>query len=60
MQVLTGVVAAVLLFRYAVKAWVYWALPKVSTPGRIWGLEDLFFVLGFCCDVTHMSFVWKR
>ncbi|KFY34308.1 hypothetical protein V494_06880 [Pseudogymnoascus sp. VKM F-4513 (FW-928)] len=42
--VLTGVVALVLIFRFVVKAWVYWALPKVSSPERIWGLEDLIFL----------------
>lgn len=59
-QVLTAICGVVLIFRYSVKAWVYWVLPKVSVPERVWGLEDFFFLLGYACDIVHMSFIWKR
>ncbi|RMD41472.1 hypothetical protein DV735_g3636, partial [Chaetothyriales sp. CBS 134920] len=57
--VLTGFVFLVLAFRYAVKAWVAWLLPTVSKPERVWGLEDLFYGLGYAFDVVHMVFIWK-
>jgi hypothetical protein len=56
---LTGLVAAVLLFRYGVKAWVYFALPTVSSPERVWGLEDIFYAVGFVFDILHMSLIQK-
>jgi hypothetical protein len=59
-QVLTAVVAVVLLFRFIVKAWVYWALPKVSSPERIWGLEDAIFLFAYACDILHMVLIQKR
>ncbi|KAH8689186.1 hypothetical protein BGW36DRAFT_433950 [Talaromyces proteolyticus] len=60
---LTGLVGVVLIFRLAMKAWVRWALPQVSAPGRVWGLEDGFFVFGYAADVLHMtliqhSYIW--
>ncbi|KFY72358.1 hypothetical protein V499_07497 [Pseudogymnoascus sp. VKM F-103] len=57
--VLTGVVALVLLFRFVVKAWVYWALPKVSSPERVWGLEDLIFLFAYACEILHMCLIQK-
>ncbi|CAI7593245.1 hypothetical protein N7533_011485 [Penicillium manginii] len=54
---LTGVVGVALLFRYAVKAWVRWALPQVTAPGRIWGIEDMFFLVAYGFDVTHIIFI---
>ncbi|CAI7635442.1 unnamed protein product [Penicillium pancosmium] len=54
---LTGVVGVALLFRYAVKSWVRWALPQVTAPGRIWGIEDMFFLVAYGFDVTHMTFI---
>ncbi|KAJ5248627.1 hypothetical protein N7468_000078 [Penicillium chermesinum] len=53
--VLTAIVGAALLFRYAVKAWIRWALPQVSVPERIWGIEDLFFLAAYGCDIAHMT-----
>ncbi|KAJ5827824.1 hypothetical protein N7447_004587 [Penicillium robsamsonii] len=55
--VLTSIVGAALLFRYAVKVWVRWALPQVTAPERIWGLEDLFFLVAWGFDITHMIFI---
>ncbi|KAJ5359840.1 hypothetical protein N7517_009031 [Penicillium concentricum] len=55
--VLTAIVGVALLFRYAVKAWVRWALPQVTAPGRIWGIEDLFFLVAWGFDITHMIFI---
>ncbi|KAF7713418.1 Uncharacterized protein PECH_001573 [Penicillium ucsense] len=55
--VLTIVVGITLLFRYAVKSWVRFALPQVSAPGRIWGYEDLFFLAGFVLDLGHMVMI---
>ncbi|OJJ43679.1 hypothetical protein ASPZODRAFT_136142 [Penicilliopsis zonata CBS 506.65] len=54
---LTGIVGVVLLFRYSVKAWIRWALPQVTAPERVWGLEDLFFLIGYGFDLAHMSIV---
>ncbi|KAJ5226598.1 uncharacterized protein N7469_006604 [Penicillium citrinum] len=54
---LTGVVGVALLFRYAIKSWVRWALPQVTAPGRIWGIEDLFFLVAYGFDITHMTFI---
>ncbi|CAG7930363.1 unnamed protein product [Penicillium olsonii] len=55
--VLTSVVGVALLFRYAIKIWVRWALPQVTAPGRVWGIEDLFFLVAYGFDVTHMTFI---
>ncbi|OQD80070.1 hypothetical protein PENANT_c039G06489 [Penicillium antarcticum] len=57
--VLTAVVGVALLFRYAIKIWVRWALPQVTAPGRVWGIEDLFFLVAYGFDVTHMAFIQK-
>lgn len=57
---LTGLVGVVLLFRYGVKAWIQFVLPKVAAPPRVWGLEDLFFALGFAFDVGHMVMIQLR
>lgn len=58
--VLTGLVAAVLLFRVAVKLWINLALSPTSRPRRVWGFEDVFLLLGFVVDVVHMFTIWKR
>ncbi|KAJ6131003.1 hypothetical protein N7523_001463 [Penicillium sp. IBT 18751x] len=55
--VLTAIVGVALLFRYAVKAWVRWALPQVTAPGRVWGIEDLFFLIAYGFDLTHMTMI---
>ncbi|EPS31923.1 hypothetical protein PDE_06882 [Penicillium oxalicum 114-2] len=55
--IMTGVVGATLLFRYAVKSWVRFALPQVSAPGRIWGYEDLFFLAAYVLDLGHMTMI---
>ncbi|KAJ5799100.1 uncharacterized protein N7518_001168 [Penicillium psychrosexuale] len=55
--VLTSIVGVALLFRYAIKIWVRWALPQVTAPGRIWGTEDLFFLVAWGFDITHMVFI---
>ncbi|OGE48997.1 hypothetical protein PENARI_c024G08287 [Penicillium arizonense] len=57
--VLTAIVGVALLFRYAIKIWVRWALPQVTAPGRIWGIEDLFFLIAYGFDVSHMAFIQK-
>ncbi|GAM37335.1 hypothetical protein TCE0_023r07175 [Talaromyces pinophilus] len=55
--VLTGFVGVVLIFRCGIKTWVRWALPQVSAPGRIWGLEDVFFFFGYTVDILHMTLI---
>ncbi|EED15929.1 hypothetical protein TSTA_010470 [Talaromyces stipitatus ATCC 10500] len=55
--VLTCFVGVVLIFRCAIKAWVRWALPQVSAPGRIWGIEDVFFLFGYAVDLLHMTLI---
>ncbi|KAJ9616644.1 hypothetical protein H2200_000363 [Cladophialophora chaetospira] len=57
--VLTGFVFFVLSFRFGVKAWITWLLPNVSRPERVWGLEDVFFALGYAFDIGHMAMLWK-
>jgi hypothetical protein len=59
-QVLTGVVGLTLIFRYAVKSWVRFALPQVTAPERVWGFEDLFFLAGYALDIAHMSMIQLR
>lgn len=49
-----------LLFRYAVKCWVRFALPQVTAPERVWGFEDLFFLAGYILDLAHMSMIQLR
>ncbi|KAJ5186054.1 hypothetical protein N7491_006075 [Penicillium cf. griseofulvum] len=55
--VLTAIVGVALLFRFAIKVWVRWALPQVTAPGRVWGIEDLFFLVAWGFDITHMVFI---
>ncbi|KAJ5809092.1 uncharacterized protein N7503_001310 [Penicillium pulvis] len=55
--VLTVIVGLALLFRYTVKAWIRWALPQVTAPERIWGVEDLFFLVAYGFDLTHMCMI---
>ncbi|OJI98587.1 hypothetical protein ASPVEDRAFT_80228 [Aspergillus versicolor CBS 583.65] len=54
---LTGLVSAALIFRYTVKAWAGRVLPTVSSPTRIWGAEDLLFVIGYGFDIAHMTLI---
>ncbi|KAJ5549703.1 hypothetical protein N7535_002360 [Penicillium sp. DV-2018c] len=54
---LTAIVGVALLFRYGIKVWVRWALPQVTVPGRIWGIEDLFFLVAWGFDIAHMTFI---
>ncbi|PLB53916.1 hypothetical protein P170DRAFT_442127 [Aspergillus steynii IBT 23096] len=56
---LTGIVTVALIFRLGVKTWVRWLLPRVSSPERIWGLEDLLFLVGYGLDIAHMAFIQK-
>ena len=60
MQTLTAIVGVALIFRYAVKIWMRWAVPQVSAPERNWGLEDLLFLTGYAFDVIHMTTVELR
>ncbi|KAJ5691661.1 hypothetical protein N7488_012396 [Penicillium malachiteum] len=56
--VLTGVVGLALLFRYLTKTWIrFWAMPAVTAPERIWGVEDLFFLVAYGFDLAHMSLI---
>ncbi|KAL3457187.1 hypothetical protein BJX64DRAFT_293359 [Aspergillus heterothallicus] len=56
---LTAIVSVTLIFRYLVKAWASYLLPKVSSPMRIWGTEDVLFVIGYGFDIAHMVFIQK-
>ncbi|PTU17935.1 hypothetical protein P175DRAFT_0512121 [Aspergillus ochraceoroseus IBT 24754] len=56
---LTALVTVTLIFRYSVKAWVSWKLPNVSSPERIWGAEDLYYIVGYGFDIAHMAMVQK-
>ncbi|KAL3471137.1 hypothetical protein BJX99DRAFT_32926 [Aspergillus californicus] len=56
---LTAVVSVALIFRYTVKAWASWILPSVSSPTRIWGPEDILYVIGYGFDIAHMIFIQK-
>ncbi|KAL1883491.1 hypothetical protein Plec18167_002495 [Paecilomyces lecythidis] len=55
--VLTGIVGVVLIFRFSMKAWIRWALPQVSAPERVWGVEDLIFLIGYSIDLLHMTLI---
>jgi hypothetical protein len=59
-QALTAVVSVTLIFRYVVKAWASYILPKVSSPMRIWGSEDLLFLTGYAFDIAHIVYIQKR
>ena len=59
-QTLTAIVAVALIFRYAVKIWIRWAVPHVSAPERSWGLEDFLLFTGYAVDVIHMTTVELR
>ncbi|KAJ0415068.1 hypothetical protein BJY00DRAFT_318163 [Aspergillus carlsbadensis] len=56
---LTAVVSVTLIFRYVVKAWASYILPKVSSPMRIWGAEDLLFLTGYAFDIAHIVYIQK-
>ena len=32
-------------------------MPQVSAPERVWGYEDILFLMAYGCDVTHMSMI---
>jgi TRAP-type C4-dicarboxylate transport system permease small subunit len=34
-------------------------MPQVSAPERVWGYEDVLFLIAYGCDVTHMSMIQK-
>ncbi|KAL5000147.1 hypothetical protein BDV10DRAFT_183740 [Aspergillus recurvatus] len=57
--ILTALVSAALIFRYTVKAWARWVLPRVSSPERVWGAEDLLFAVGYAFDIAHMAMIQK-
>ncbi|RAH47327.1 uncharacterized protein BO95DRAFT_323133, partial [Aspergillus brunneoviolaceus CBS 621.78] len=48
-----------LLFRFAIKSWIRWALPRVSSPDRLWGFEDLFYTAGYSSDLAHIVLVQR-
>ncbi|RAL07123.1 uncharacterized protein BO97DRAFT_325882, partial [Aspergillus homomorphus CBS 101889] len=56
---LTAIAGLALLFRFAIKSWIRWALPRVSSPDRLWGLEDLFYALAYSFDISHIVFVQR-
>ncbi|PYI32138.1 hypothetical protein BP00DRAFT_160282 [Aspergillus indologenus CBS 114.80] len=51
---LSMIAALTLLARYSIKSWIRWAIPKVSSPERLWGIEDLFYFLSYSFDLTQM------
>ncbi|KAJ5768784.1 hypothetical protein N7520_003343 [Penicillium odoratum] len=55
--VLTAIVGVALGFRFVVKAWIGLTLPQVSRPERIWGIEDLLFLVAYGFDITHMTMI---
>ncbi|KAL2871903.1 uncharacterized protein BJX67DRAFT_91842 [Aspergillus lucknowensis] len=56
---LTALASVALIFRYTVKAWAGWILPRVSSPTRVWGAEDLLFVIGYAFDIAHIVLIQK-
>ncbi|RAH75113.1 uncharacterized protein BO66DRAFT_467712 [Aspergillus aculeatinus CBS 121060] len=53
---LSTIAGLTLVARYSIKSWIRWAIPKVSSPERLWGIEDLFYLLSFSFDFTQMVF----
>ncbi|OJJ95002.1 hypothetical protein ASPACDRAFT_48450 [Aspergillus aculeatus ATCC 16872] len=53
---LSTIAGLTLLARYSIKSWIRWAIPKVSSPERLWGIEDLFYLLSSSFDLTQMIF----
>lgn len=35
-------------------------LPRVSSPRRIWGLEDILYAAGYAFDIAHMVLIQRR
>ncbi|OGM51203.1 hypothetical protein ABOM_000200 [Aspergillus bombycis] len=56
---LTGIAAVALIFRYVIKTWIRWTLPRVGSPERVWGTEDLLYAIAYGFDIAHMAFVQK-
>ncbi|RHZ49484.1 uncharacterized protein CDV56_100255, partial [Aspergillus thermomutatus] len=59
-QALTGVAGLALVFRYTIKTWIRWMLPHVSSPERVWGMEDILYGTAYAFDVSHMVFIQRR
>ncbi|KAM0106995.1 hypothetical protein ACP6JB_007407 [Aspergillus fumigatus] len=57
---LTGVAGLALAVQYTTKAWIRWMLPRVSSPRRIWGLEDILYAAGYAFDIAHMVLIQRR
>lgn len=51
------IVGIALIFRYAAKAWVHWALPCVFALERDWAVEDVLLLISYPIDVMHMTAV---
>ncbi|PYI18995.1 hypothetical protein BO99DRAFT_334100, partial [Aspergillus violaceofuscus CBS 115571] len=51
---LTAIAGLALLFRFAIKSWIRRALPRVSSPDRLWEWEDLFYAAGYSFDIAHI------
>jgi hypothetical protein len=60
LQALTGVAGLALAFRYITKTWIRWILPRVSSPERVWGLEDILYGTAYAFDIAHMVFIQRR
>ncbi|PIG82060.1 hypothetical protein AARAC_000182 [Aspergillus arachidicola] len=56
---LTGIAAVALIFRYVIKTWIRWTLPRVGSPERVWGAEDLLYAIAYGFDIAHMVFVQR-
>ncbi|GFF87549.1 hypothetical protein IFM53868_05184 [Aspergillus udagawae] len=59
LQALTGVAGLALAFRYITKTWIRWMLPRVSSPERVWGLEDILYGTAYAFDIAHMVFIQR-
>lgn len=55
-----ALVAALMVFRIAVKALVMAALSPAARPTHLWGLEDLFLWMGLVVDIVQQALIWKR
>ena len=55
LQIFTVIVGITLIFRYAAKAWVYWASPYVFASERDWAVEDVLLLISYPVDVIHMT-----
>ncbi|KAF4167372.1 hypothetical protein CNMCM6936_005329 [Aspergillus lentulus] len=54
-----GVAGLALAFRYTTKTWIRWMLPRVSSPERVWGLEDILYGAAYGFDIAHMVFIQR-